>query len=92
MTTLALCAGIGGLEPHRPAVAAETDAHARTVLEAHWPDTELIGDWTRLDDLDHWQPTLITAGLPCQPVSQAAAALADLLQPAQPALFDATGL
>ncbi|WLS43252.1 transposase [Micromonospora profundi] len=50
---------------------AETDRHARTVCEHHWPDVPNLGDirtvdWTRVEPVD-----VLTAGFPCQDISNA---------------------
>lgn len=71
---VSLCSGIGGLEAALVGdvvATAETDPHCCAVLEARWPDAVQLGDWTTLDTLDPWQPDIVAAGLPCQPVSQA---------------------
>lgn len=36
-----------------------------------YPESEELGDFTVLDSIDPWEPDVITAGLPCQPISQA---------------------
>ena len=43
------------------------------MLEARWPEAAQLDDWTTLDTLDPWHPDIVTAGLPCQPVSTAGA-------------------
>ena len=73
-TAVALCAGVGGLElsvDASVAAAADTDPAANEVWAARWPRADRIGDWTELGSLDQWNPDLVTAGLPCQPVSTA---------------------
>lgn len=71
---MSLCSGIGGMElavGGEPVAFAEfADAPAQ-VLEARFPDVPNIGDWTLLDSFDEFAPDVITAGLPCQPVSTA---------------------
>lgn len=73
-----LCTGFGGLDlavehvvAGRLAWYAETDPHARTVLAHHWPDVTNIGDiravdWTRVGPVE-----ILTAGFPCQDISDA---------------------
>jgi DNA (cytosine-5)-methyltransferase 1 len=73
-----LCTGYGGLDlavelvlGGRLAWYAETDPHARTVLAARWPDVADLGDirtvdWSTVDPVD-----VLTAGFPCQDISNA---------------------
>ena len=73
-----LCTGYGGLDlavewvlGGRLAWYAETDPHARTVLAHHWPDVANLGDirtvdWTSVEPVD-----ILTAGFPCQDISNA---------------------
>ncbi|MGW5079542.1 DNA cytosine methyltransferase [Micromonospora echinospora] len=73
-----LCTGYGGLDMAvelvlggRLAWHAETDRHARTVLAHHWPDVPNLGDirtinWTQIEPVD-----ILTAGFPCQDISNA---------------------
>ncbi|MCW3818615.1 DNA (cytosine-5-)-methyltransferase [Micromonospora sp. DR5-3] len=73
-----LCTGYGGLDlavelvlGGRLAWYAEVDRHARTVLEHHWPGVRNLGDirtvdWTRIEPVD-----VLTAGFPCQDISNA---------------------
>ena len=71
----ALFAGIGGIElglhhaGHHAAVLSEVDAAAQRVLAARFREVELVGDIADLEEL----PTvdLVTAGFPCQDLSQA---------------------
>ena len=76
---LELCAGYGGLgmavsalTGARVAWVAEIDKHASKVLAARYPDAPNIGDITAFD----WnelagQVDIITAGFPCQDISNA---------------------
>jgi DNA (cytosine-5)-methyltransferase 1 len=73
-----LCTGYGGLDlavelvlGGRLAWYAETDRHARTVLAARWPDVVNLGDiravdWSAVEPVD-----VLTAGFPCQDISNA---------------------
>ena len=71
---LSLCSGIGGMDiGHQDKLVAvsETDPDASAVLSARLPHIPNLGDWTALESLDEFDPTDLTAGLPCQPVSAA---------------------
>ncbi|QOC89680.1 DNA cytosine methyltransferase [Micromonospora craniellae] len=73
-----LCSGYGGLDLAVELVLggqlawyAETDRHASTVLAHHWPGIPNLGDirtvdWTRVEAVD-----ILTAGFPCQDISNA---------------------
>jgi DNA (cytosine-5)-methyltransferase 1 len=73
-----LCTGYGGLDLAVELVLggrlvwyAETDRHAQTVLAARWPDVPNLGDiravdWTGVEPVD-----VLTAGFPCQDISNA---------------------
>jgi DNA (cytosine-5)-methyltransferase 1 len=73
-----LCTGYGGLDLAVEMVLgghltwyAETDPHARTVLTRHWPHVPNHGDirtidWSHVDPVD-----VLTAGFPCQDISNA---------------------
>ncbi|MGC4795615.1 DNA cytosine methyltransferase [Micromonospora saelicesensis] len=57
---------------------AETDRHARTVCAHHWPGVPNLGDirtvdWTRVEPVD-----VLTAGFPCQDISNAGKKQAEL--------------
>lgn len=70
-----LFAGIGGIElglqeaGHHAALLCEIDLGARRVLEAHFEDVQIHTDVTKLRDLG--DVDLLTAGFPCQDLSQA---------------------
>jgi DNA (cytosine-5)-methyltransferase 1 len=75
MTVAGLFAGIGGVETgleaagHRTCLLCEQDPGAQAVLQHHFPGIELasdVRDLTSLPDVD-----LVTAGFPCQDLSQA---------------------
>ncbi|WP_433229943.1 DNA cytosine methyltransferase [Micromonospora sp. CA-248260] len=73
-----VCTGYGGLDlavelvlGGQPAWYAETDRHAATVLAHHWPGIPNLGDiasvdWTQVTPVD-----ILTAGFPCQDISNA---------------------
>jgi DNA (cytosine-5)-methyltransferase 1 len=73
-----LCTGYGGLDLAVDLVLrgqllwyAETDPHATAVLAAGWPGVPNLGDirlvdWSRVDRVD-----VLTAGFPCQDISNA---------------------
>ncbi|MFG2045324.1 DNA cytosine methyltransferase [Dactylosporangium sp. NPDC048998] len=73
-----LCTGYGGLDlavewvlGGRLAWYAETDPHARTVCEHHWPGVPNLGD-IRTTDWNTVEPVeILTAGFPCQDISNA---------------------
>ena len=77
MKVAALCAGYGGLELGVAAAGvaadlswfAEIDKHAAQVMSAHHPDAPNLGDLTGITDPP--QVDVVTAGFPCQPVSNA---------------------
>ena len=70
-----LFAGIGGIElglqeaGHHAELLCEIDLGARRVLEAHFKDVRIHTDVTKLRDLG--DVDLLTAGFPCQDLSQA---------------------
>lgn len=71
----ALFAGIGGIElglhetGHRTELMCEVDPAAQRVLAARFGDVDRVGD---IADLDQLPPVdLVTAGFPCQDLSQA---------------------
>ncbi|MBM0224406.1 DNA cytosine methyltransferase [Micromonospora sp. ATA51] len=73
-----LCSGYGGLDMAVELVLggqltwyAETDRHARTVLAHHWPGVPNLRDiravdWNTVEPVD-----ILTAGFPCQDISNA---------------------
>ena len=75
-TVASLFSGIGGIElgleraGMSPALFCEIEPHAQAVLRVRWPDTQLLSDIREIEEL----PTrieLLTAGFPCQDLSQA---------------------
>lgn len=79
LTVGSLCAGYGGLElalqaagwPVRTAWHAELDPDASTVLAHRWPGTPNHDDITRTDWRDVEPVDVLTAGFPCQDISNA---------------------
>lgn len=76
-TVAALFAGIGGIEKglhdgggHRTVLLCEKDPGALRVLQERFPAAEIDDDVTRLEELPS-EATLLTAGFPCQDLSQA---------------------
>ncbi|MBF9132751.1 DNA (cytosine-5-)-methyltransferase [Plantactinospora sp. S1510] len=73
-----VCSGYGGLDLAVELVLggqlvwyAETDRHAATVLAHHWPSIPNLGDirtfdWRQAEPVD-----ILTAGFPCQDISNA---------------------
>ena len=76
LSTVGLFAGIGGLElglsqsGHRPILLCEIDSAAREVLDARLPAVEKHDDIRTLPGLPK-TTELVTAGFPCQDLSQA---------------------
>lgn len=73
-----LCTGFGGLDlavelvlGGRLAWYAETDPHANTVLAHHWPDITNLGDIRTIDWSTVTPVDIVTAGFPCQDISNA---------------------
>ena len=71
-THVSLCTGIGGLDLifGAPTIAADINERTQKVIAKNWPETQLEADWTTWAKLPD-STTLVTAGLPCQPVSEA---------------------
>ncbi|MEV8504534.1 DNA (cytosine-5-)-methyltransferase [Actinoplanes sp. NPDC051475] len=73
-----LCTGYGGLDLAVEAVLggrlvwyAEVDRHAQTVLRERWPDVVNLGDIRNLDWKGVEPVDVLTAGFPCQDISNA---------------------
>jgi DNA (cytosine-5)-methyltransferase 1 len=80
MNVAGLFAGIGGIElglqmaGHHAHLFCESYAPARAVLERQFPDTKIISDIRKLEALPRTtKVNLLTAGFPCQDLSQAGA-------------------
>ena len=75
LRTAAFFAGVGGLEMgleaagHRTAMLCEYEKGARSILEERFPGVHLEGDVRDVDRLPECD--LVTAGFPCQDLSQA---------------------
>ena len=76
MKVVGLFAGIGGIElglqraGHQTVLLCENDPGARAVLQARFPTTVLHDDVSTLESLP-MGTDLVTAGFPCQDLSQA---------------------
>jgi DNA (cytosine-5)-methyltransferase 1 len=76
MKVAGLFAGIGGVElglsraGHESVLLCENDPAAQAVLRHRWPETPLLGDVRTLRKLPSGTE-LLTAGFPCQDLSQA---------------------
>jgi DNA (cytosine-5)-methyltransferase 1 len=79
LTFGSLFAGIGGFDLGMERAGmqcewqVEKDVYASSVLEKHWPD---VRRWREVEtfpppDGTNWKVDVITAGVPCQPISQA---------------------
>ncbi|ROO52874.1 DNA (cytosine-5)-methyltransferase 1 [Micromonospora sp. Llam0] len=73
-----LCTGYGGLDLAVELVLggrltwyAETDRHATTILNRHWPDVPNLGDIRTIDWNTVAPVDIVTAGFPCQDISNA---------------------
>jgi len=67
-----LCTGYGGLDlatGGELVFVSDIDKDANTVIEQRFPGVPNLGDFTQLDTLPECD--VLTAGFPCQPVSQA---------------------
>jgi len=70
-----LFAGIGGIESgfarhgHHAKLLCELNEGARAILQAHFPDAEVVGDVCDVHELP--EIDLLAAGFPCQDLSQA---------------------
>lgn len=78
ITSGSLCTGYDGLgralsllKPHRPLWHAEVDADMSHVLKIHDPHTRNVGDLTTAPWHLAPTPDVVTAGIPCQPISVA---------------------
>jgi DNA (cytosine-5)-methyltransferase 1 len=81
MTNLSLCSGFGGLDlavesitGNKTLVYAENDRYAAQVMEARFPWAVNLHDITKADWADvaaQWQIDTLTAGFPCQGLSNA---------------------
>ena len=75
LSVVGLFAGIGGVEEglrqsgHHAKMLCEIDEGASNVLKAHFPDLELQRDVRKIKSVP--SVDLITAGFPCQDLSQA---------------------
>ncbi len=83
MRVLDMFAGIGGFSLGLEMAGGfetigfvEIDAYCQKILNKHWPDVPIVGDIKELKSDDFEGVDVITAGIPCQPVSLAGKRLA----------------
>ena len=75
LTHIDLFSGIGGFSlaakwaGFETTVFCEKDPFCQKVLKKHWPDVPIIEDIFEFDGSKHRNATLLTGGVPCQPVS-----------------------
>ncbi len=62
--------GLGLLRPHRALWHAESDPDMAITLAKHEPDVRNVGDLTTASWHDAPVPDVVTAGIPCQPISR----------------------
>ena len=80
-TILSFCCGVGALDM----IIADGEHIAHSDISTNvnrffakvYPHSEELGDFTVLDSIDPFKPDVITAGLPCQPISVAGKQKAD---------------
>lgn len=75
---VSLCTGIGGLDlaacavfGGEPAAFADTDPSASSVFGRHFPGVPNLGDISRIDWNGSGSVDVVTAGFPCQDISNA---------------------
>ena len=78
MTHVSLFTGIGGADlaaewaGFETVLQVEREPFALEVLDKHWPDVPRINDVREVNTDERWdKPAVISAGVPCQPASQA---------------------
>ncbi len=70
---LSFCCGVGALDmiiqDGKHVAHSDISVNVNKFFAKVYPHSEELGDFTVLDSIDSFEPDVITAGLPCQPIS-----------------------